>query len=59
MKGGTANALFTKQDKENCAFCLGKHNHEDCPTVNDIKQRKGIALRFARCFKCMKKGHRA
>ena len=21
MKGGTVNALFTKQDKENCAFC--------------------------------------
>ena len=59
MKGGTANALFTKQDKENCAFCLGKHNHEDCPTVKNIKQCKSIALRFARCFKCMKKGHRA
>ena len=59
MKGGTVNALFTKQDKENCAFCLGKHNHEDCPTVKDIKQRKSIVVRFARCFKCMKKGHRA
>ena len=53
------NALFAKQDKENCAFCLGKHNHEDCPTVKDIKQRKSIVVRFARCFKCMKKGHRA
>ena len=59
MKGGTVNALFTKQDKENCAFCLGKHYHEDCPTVKDIKQRKSIVVRFARCFKCMKKGHRA
>lgn len=59
MKGGTVNAFFTKQHKENCAFCLGKHNHEDCPTVKDIKQRKSIVIRFARCFKCMKKGHRA
>ena len=34
--------------RKNCAFCLGKYNHEDCPTVNDIKQRKSIVVRFAR-----------
>ena len=58
MKGATANALFTQQDTGNCAFCLGKHAHENCQRVKDPKERKSIVLRFARCFKCMKKGHR-
>ena len=48
------SALFTKQDNENCAFCLSKHAHEDCPTVKDIKQRKSIVIKFG-----IKKGHRA
>ena len=59
MKGATANALFRKQDTGNSAsaFCLGKHAHENCQRVEDAKERKSIVLRFARCFKCMKKGH--
>ena len=59
MKGGTANALHTKQDNMNCAFCLGKHAHENCQRITDVKERKSIVMKFARCFKCMKKGHRA
>ena len=45
-RGATANALFTKQENGNCAFCLGNHAQENCQRV-------------ARCFKCKKKGHRA
>ena len=51
-KGATANALFTK-------FCLGKHAHENCQRVEDPKECKGIVLKFARCCKCMNKGHGA
>ena len=58
-KGATANALFTKQEHGNCAFCLGKHAHENCQRVKDPKERKNIVFKFARCFICMKKGHRA
>ena len=29
MEGGTVNGMFTKQDNGNCAFCLGKHAHQD------------------------------
>ena len=57
-KGATANALFTKQEHGNCAFCLGKHAHENCQRVKDPKERKNIVFKFARCFICMKKGHR-
>ena len=59
MKGGTANALHTKQDNTNCAFCLGKHASENCQRIKGSKERKSILMKYARCFKCMKKGHRA
>ena len=59
MKGGTANALHTKQDNMNGAFCLGKRAHENCQRITDVKERKSIVMKFARCFKCTKKGHRA
>ena len=58
-RGATANVLFTKQENGNCAFCLGKHAHENCQRVKDPRKRKNILYEFARCFKCMKKGHRA
>ena len=58
MKDGTANALHTKQDNANCAFCLGKHAHENCHRMKDTKERKSILIKFGRCFKCMKRGHR-
>lgn len=41
-RGATANALFTKQENGNCAFCLGKHAHENCQRVKDPRERKNI-----------------
>ena len=58
-KSATANALFTKQEQGNCAFCLGKHARENCHRIKNPKERKSIVFKFATCFKCMKKGHRA
>ena len=58
MRGGNAT-LHTRQDTENCcAFCLGKHAHENCTKVVDLSKRKDILYKFARCFKCLRKGHR-
>ena len=53
IKGGTANALHTKQDNTNCAFCLGKHAFDNCQRIKDSKERKSILMKYARCFKCM------
>ena len=59
MKCGTANALHTKQDNTNCAFCLGKHASENCQRLKYSKERKSIVMKYATCLKCMKKDHRA
>ena len=59
MRGTSTNTtLHTRQETDNCAFCLGKHAHEHCPKVVDVNKRKDILYKFARCFKCLRKGHR-
>lgn len=54
----TAHALLTSKN-ENCAFCLKPHPHEDCKKVQDVETRKQLARKFARCFVCLRKNHRA
>ena len=56
MRGTSTNTtLHTRQETDNCAFCLGKHAHEHCPKVVDVNKRKDILYKFARCFKCLRK----
>ena len=55
---GTGNNLFTKFANQ-CAFCRGDHPHEKCTRVTDLKERKNIIRKYARCFNCLKKGHRS
>ena len=56
-RGATGNTtLHTRQEMENCAFCLGRHSHENCRKVKDVSVRKSILVKFARCFKCLQKG---
>ena len=50
--------LPTRQETDNCAFCLGKHAHEHCPKVVDVNKRKDILYKFAKCLKSLRKGHR-
>ena len=58
MRGTSTNpTLHTRQEKDNCAFCLGKHAHEHCVKVVDVNKCKDILYKFARCFKCLRKGH--
>ena len=55
----TARALFTaKGQDQRCAFCLGTHSPEECKKVTNTEERKKLLLKFGRCFKCIKKGHR-
>ena len=44
----TTSALFMKKDNGLCAFCLGKHAHEDCRKVSNLDERKRIIRKFGR-----------
>ena len=57
---GTAAALFTGRDGEKCVYCLEtNHKAEDCEKVKNVEDRKKLLLKFAKCFNCLKGGHRA
>ena len=55
----TGAALLTKSDEIQCAYCRGKHRHEQCTKVTSLDDRKKLLRKYARCFLCMRKGHRA
>ena len=54
---GTGNNLFTKFANQ-CEFCRRDHPLEKCTRVTDLKERKNIIRKYARCFNCLK-GHRS
>ena len=55
----TGSALLTRGEKLDCAYCRGEHPHENCKMVQDINERKALVRMYGRCFKCLKKNHRA
>ena len=57
----TTSALFAAkaEDKGNYVFCLENHASENCAKVKDSKTRKAVLIRYARCFKCLRRNHRA
>ena len=55
----TGVALFTKSDEIQCAYCRGKHQHEQCTKVTSLNDRKKLIRKYVHCFLCMKKRHRA
>ncbi|CAB4002999.1 Hypothetical predicted protein, partial [Paramuricea clavata] len=36
--------LDSGRDKDRCAFCMGKHRHEDCARVKDMRERRNLIL---------------
>ena len=68
LKGGTANALHTKQDELNtasallakmndfCAYCKGGRAHQYCTIVKSVEERRQLLRRYGRCFICARKG---
>lgn len=50
---------MAKSEAERCAYCLGKHKHEDCEKISTISDRKLIARKYGRCYVCLGKGHLA
>ena len=56
----TAAALTTGSSKATCTFCKGAHSTSECHVVTDIRQRKNILKREARCYLCLRQsGHLA
>ena len=51
---GENTTLYTRQEVEDCVFCLGNHTHENCIKVVNVNKRKEIVCKFGRCFKCLK-----
>jgi hypothetical protein len=35
----------------------GEASHEDCARVKDMRERRNLIRKFARCYKCLEKGH--
>ena len=46
----TGAALFTKSDEIQCAYCRGKHQHEQCTKVTSLDDRKKLICKYAHCF---------
>ncbi len=44
---------------KNCAFCDEEHLSEDFGTFKGVNERKTVLIKQARCFSCLKKGHRS
>ena len=59
----TAFALHTSTDNQterlSCLYCKHEHSSSKCDVVTDPKTRKNILRNKARCFICLKSGHRA
>ena len=56
IKGRTANALHIKQDNMKSTFCLDKHAHKNCQRIKDSKELNINVMKYATCFKCLKRG---
>ena len=56
---GSASALVTSKFQRKCVYCWGPHEEEHCSTVKNTKERKDLLVKYNRCFKCLKRNHRA
>ena len=58
-RGGpaTVSALLTRTLNDFCAYCKGKHAHEECMNVKSVDERRNLLRNYGRCFICAKKGH--
>ena len=57
----TATALLSTGGKEmkKCPFCSQDHAAENCDVVEDRTERKKLLFKSARCFSCLRPGHRS
>ena len=61
----TATALMTEKDSrpsgigKKCVLCYAPHESSKCQKITDLDMRKQTLIKSARCFVCLKPGHRA
>ena len=58
-KEGTASTLLVGGKVHTCVFCMKDHTSETCTNVTGTENRKNILRKYAKCFVCLKSGHRA
>ncbi|XP_065058437.1 uncharacterized protein LOC135686180 [Rhopilema esculentum] len=59
IKEGTASSLLVGEKANSCVFCMRDHASETCTNVLGAENRKNVLRKYARCFVCLKSGHRA
>ncbi|XP_065065262.1 uncharacterized protein LOC135691349 isoform X2 [Rhopilema esculentum] len=59
--GGTASSLHvgSKTEEGSCVFCRKGHAPEACNNVKGAERRRNMLMRYAKCFLCLRSGHRA
>ena len=58
-KEGTASSLLVGEKANSYVFCMRDHASETCTNVLGAENQKNVLRRYARCFVCLKSGHRA
>ena len=53
LRNTTGSALYTRAQREGCAFCQGNHPHEDCRREIDVRKRRTLLHWFSRCLNCL------
>ena len=51
--------LNTFERKISCTYCRRNHVSSKCDVITDVRARKAILRRKARCFVCLRSGHMA
>eukprot|EP00794_Sanderia_malayensis_P019302 gene19302-biopygen16181 len=56
----TASALFAAKDaKRRCVFCTEDYPSDEFEKIKDPEELKSVLLKTARCFSCLRSGHRS
>ncbi|XP_032235994.2 uncharacterized protein LOC116617405 [Nematostella vectensis] len=56
----SGSALFVQANgQRTCVNCLGKHKSENCEKFKSPGERKKLLVKYARCFRCLRKNHRS
>ena len=58
----TTSTLHTSTERNNritCTYCRGNHASVKCDVITEVMARKTILRKKARCFVCLKSGHKA
>ncbi|XP_048583524.1 uncharacterized protein LOC125563014 [Nematostella vectensis] len=55
----SASSLVVSNGQGTCVYCQGKHSSEKCEEIKLPGERKKLLIRYAICFRCLRKNHRS